>query len=108
MLTRVQPNILVDATRHARITDFGVATATKNPDSIRTASVGRGNPALWTAPEILSEKGKFSREADVFSFAMVMIEVHHEWVIFVEARLTNTPYHHRDLPARFHSILRHL
>jgi serine/threonine protein kinase len=68
----------VDATSRARIADFGLATITKNLDSIRSASDGHGHTVRWAAPEILSEQGTHSKEADVFSFAMVMIEVHHK------------------------------
>lgn len=75
VLTRVQPNILVDDTEQARITDFGIATVTQNLDSIRSASEHQGHTARWTAPEILNEEGTYSKEADVFAFAMVMIEV---------------------------------
>ena len=38
MLTSGQPNILVDATGHARIADFGLATVTQDLDSIRGSS----------------------------------------------------------------------
>ncbi|KAF9644348.1 kinase-like protein [Thelephora ganbajun] len=69
------PNILVDSAGHARITDFGLATVTRNLHSIRNASDDQGHTARWTAPEILNEEGTYSKEADVFSFAMVMIEV---------------------------------
>ena len=69
----------MDGTGHARITDFGLARVTQNLDSIRSLSDGR-HTARWTAPEILSEQGSYSKEADVFSFAMVMIEVHYGWV----------------------------
>jgi len=75
VLTRAQPNILVDDAGHARITDFGLATVTQNLDSMRTTSEDQGHTARWTAPEILTEEGTYSKEADVFSFAMVMIEV---------------------------------
>ena len=77
-MTRVQPNILVDASGHARIADFGLATITQNMDSMQGASDGPGHTARWTAPEILNDQGTYSREADVFSFAMVMIEVPRE------------------------------
>ena len=77
-LTRVQPNILVDDTNRARITDFGLARVTQNLDSIRSGSGDQGHTARWTAPEILNEEGVHSKEADIFSFAMVMIEVCYE------------------------------
>jgi serine/threonine protein kinase len=67
----------MDAAGRALITDFGLATVTKSLDSIRSAADGHDHTARWTAPEILSEQGTYSKEADVFSFAMVMIEVRH-------------------------------
>ena len=73
-LTRAQPIILVDATGHARITDFGLATVARNFDSARSSG-DQGHTARWTAPEILNEDASHSKEADVFSFAMVAIEV---------------------------------
>ena len=76
ILTPNQPNVLVDRFGHARIADFGLATVTQNLDSIRSASLQRGYSPRWTAPEVL-EGGKLSKEADIFSFAMVMIEVRH-------------------------------
>jgi len=78
----------MDDVGRARITDFGLATVTQNLDSMRGASGGQSNTARWTAPEILNEEGTFSKESDVFSFAMVMIEVHYEWFILVELWLT--------------------
>ena len=101
MLTLVQPNILVDATDRARITDFGLATVTKNLDSIRTASDNRGITVRWTAPEILNEEGTYSKEADVFAFAMVTIEVCRKRAICVDLWFTPILYHHRHSPARF-------
>ena len=58
---------------HARIADFGLATVTQNLDSVRSASGHHGHTVRWAAPEVLN-KGTYSKEADVFSFAMVMIE----------------------------------
>ena len=74
----------MDAAGHARITDFGLARVTKNLDSIRSASGDQGHTARWTAPEVLKEEGEHSKEADVFAFAMVMIEVRRGRVIWVE------------------------
>ena len=74
-LTPRQLNILVDAAGRARITDFGLAIVTRDLDSLRSALGDHGHAVRWTAPEILNEQGTYSKEADVFSFAMVMIEV---------------------------------
>ena len=70
-----QPNILVDATSHAMITDCSLAMVTQDLDSIRGAPDEYGDSTRWIAPEILDNRGAFSKEADVFSFAMVVIEV---------------------------------
>ncbi|KAF9645415.1 kinase-like protein [Thelephora ganbajun] len=68
------PNILVDNSGHARVADFGFAMVTQNLDSMPSASHHNGHTPRWTAPEVLNE-GPHTKEADVFSFAMVMIEV---------------------------------
>ena len=65
----------MDATGHARITDFGLAIVTQGLDSVRNASVERGKSVQWIAPEILDNRGTYSKEADIFSFAGVAIEV---------------------------------
>lgn len=74
-ITSGQPNILVDDASCPRITDFGLAMVAQNQDSVRSAQGDHGHTARWTAPEILSGEGTYSKEADVFSFAMVMVEV---------------------------------
>ena len=72
-----QSSILVDATGHARITDFGLAVVTQDLSSTRGTSAGLDHIARWVAPEILSNRGTYSKEADVFAFAGVTIEVCH-------------------------------
>ncbi|KAF9643889.1 kinase-like protein [Thelephora ganbajun] len=67
-------NILVDDSGHARISDFGLATITKDVGSTQSTSYNHGLAPRWTAPEVLNE-GTYSKAADVFSFAMLMIEV---------------------------------
>ena len=74
----------MDDSGNARIADFGLATVTQNLDSTRSASCQHGYTARWTAPEVLNE-GICSKEADVFSFAMVMIEVRHGQSIMCKA-----------------------
>ena len=76
-LTPEQLNILVDDAGRARITDFSLATVGKNSDSMPIVLDDQSHTARWTAPEILTEQGAYSKESDVFSFAMVMIEVRH-------------------------------
>ena len=68
-------NILVDAAGHARVADFGLATVTQDLDSIQNGLDERSQCARWIAPEIFGGRETYSKEADVFSFAMVTIEV---------------------------------
>ena len=75
ILTPSKSSVLVDTSGHARITDFGLAMVDQNLDSIRNALDERGHSARWIAPEILDDRGTYSKEADVFSFAMVTVEV---------------------------------
>ena len=77
ILTTDQRNILMDNSGHARIVDFGLTAVTRNPDSIRAASFQHGYTVQWAAPEVMVE-GVHSKEADIFSFEMVMIEVRQE------------------------------
>ena len=75
MFTLRQSNVLVDRTGHARITDFGLAAVTRDPNSMWGASTEHGQNARWIAPEILGDHMTYSKEADIFSFAGVAIEV---------------------------------
>jgi hypothetical protein len=75
VLTSNQSNVLVDTTGRAWITDCGLVMVTQNLDSMRSAPDEHGHSTRWIAPEILDNRGTFSKEADVFSFALVTIEV---------------------------------
>lgn len=68
----LQPNILVDGSGRARITDFGLS---RSQETTFQTTVSYGHTARWTAPEILGGSGTASKEGDVFAFAMVMVEV---------------------------------
>jgi len=81
IFTPNQPAVLVDITGRARITGCGLAVVTRNLDSMQSAPREHGDSTRWTAPEILANQGTFSKEADVFSFAMVLIEVRYRFRI---------------------------
>lgn len=68
-----QPNILIDGDGHACLADFGLASVAHGNNSIATHA--HGYTARWTAPEILRGPQQVTREADVFSFGMVVMEV---------------------------------
>ena len=73
-------NILVEVANnipHARIADFGIAIVTKNLDSLRPDTRQEVHTPRWSAPEIFLGQNP-SKESDVYSFAMVVIEVHRE------------------------------
>ena len=74
MITSDQPNILIDHGGHARLTDFGFASVARGLHSVLVTSV-QGYTARWAAPEVLETGDKNTRAADVFAFAMVVIEV---------------------------------
>jgi serine/threonine protein kinase len=71
-----QSNILVDAAGHAHITDYGLAQVTRKLGSPHSSADGgrAHHTARWTAPEVLND-GNYGKEADIYSFAMVMVEV---------------------------------
>jgi len=72
---QTQPNVVIDESGNARITDFGLAAVARNPHSHRSSLGDDGHTARWCAPEILKGDQSFSKESDVFSFGMVIIEV---------------------------------
>ena len=76
VLTPGQRNVVIDNTGHARIAGFGRATLAQTLGYERSIEYQHGHGARWTAPEVLGGK-PYSKEADIFSFAMVMIEVRH-------------------------------
>ena len=86
----------------ALITDPGLVAVTQSLDSVWSATDERAHSVRWIAPEILDGWGTYSKEGDVFSLAMVTIEV------FVDdLRVDIWPdvilYLYRYSPAQFHS-----
>jgi len=70
-LTPIQIKILVDNSGHACFADFEFATVAYDMLSTLT----QGYSFRWAAPEILKEEVVCSMGGDIFSFAMVAIEV---------------------------------
>ena len=66
----------MDDSGHARIGDFGEAALVKDEDSVESDSDVPSYGQRWTAPEVL-EGDIISTKADIFSFAMVIIEGSH-------------------------------
>ena len=70
----MQTNILVDQCGRARVADFSLAAVKYSQCS--TCGVAEiYNDSRWTAPEVLARTQPLTKEADVFSFAMVVFEV---------------------------------
>jgi len=63
----------VDDTGRARLTDFGFATVVS--DVWSAEPITDGHAVRWAAPEVLDRERPVSKESDVYSFAMVVIEV---------------------------------
>ena len=98
-----QPNILVDDSGHARITDFCLAQ-----DILSAVSVPERWSMRWTAPEILMESGTPSAEADIFSLGMVMFEVRYDSTNVRPPQANRAVFSihsvTRPLPVRFRSV----
>ena len=71
-----QANVLVEDPCHALIADFGLAKISREVESDWHTSIQRDYSKRWAAPEVIVD-GNYSKEADIYSFAMVMIEVGH-------------------------------
>ena len=69
-----QSNVLIDAAGRARIADFDLATVITDVDPEQSTRFLQSIARRWTAPEVLGG-GRYSKEADIFSLAMVMVEV---------------------------------
>ena len=87
-LTSSQPNILIDGHGHAQVSDFGLASIAHGKYSTGVKS-DKGHTVRWSAPEVLFGAVPASKQADVFAFGMVVVEV----------RRAATVREHRD--ARF-------
>jgi len=103
MLTPVQRNILVDGSGHARIAGFGHTTVTQDLDSAQSTPHSDDCCLRWPAPELC--KWRDTKEGDIFSFAMVMVEVRHgRSIVQGSFGLTAVLRWSRYLPVRFRLV----
>jgi hypothetical protein len=75
ILTHSKANVLIDKDEHARLTGFGQTIVIRGDDPV--LSLQDPDPTVattWAAPE-LSEGGVVTKEGDIFTFAIVAIEV---------------------------------
>ena len=70
---RCQQDIFVDDAGHARIAGLDLITTTSNLEP--TLSSAKAPAIGLAAPEVLGGDTSITKEADIFSFGMVMIEV---------------------------------
>jgi serine/threonine protein kinase len=75
-------NILIDKDGHARLTDFVLSSIIRGDDSIRSPQDSTiAGTTMWAAPEVL-QGGASTKEGDVFTFAMVAVEVWTQRVLY--------------------------
>ena len=68
-------NILIDKDGHARLMDFRLASIIREEyPTVSPQESSAENTTTWAAPEIL-RGGPVTKEGDVFTFAMVAVEV---------------------------------
>lgn len=67
---------MIDRSGRARLTDFGLTFIIHGENSIVSpqASTSPTSPTAWAAPEVLGG-GPVSKEGDIFTFAMLAVEV---------------------------------
>ena len=71
---------MISADRKAQVCDYGLSPITSNPGFTIAATPGVAGSSRWLAPEIIDPPRKAkavtaSKPADVFAFAMLVVEV---------------------------------
>lgn len=87
ILTPGQSDVLVDAEGRARIMGFRFPEVYSIEDADQAAFYRNVSRDWWSAPEIW-ENGEINKKAEIFSFAMVMIEARHGRSIMCRIWLT--------------------
>jgi serine/threonine protein kinase len=83
-----QANILVDRLGRAHITDFTLTEIACDQGSARRVTDLPDHDTRWTAPEVLEGAPRLTKEGDIFSFSMVMVEVRCKHIFYGSLRPT--------------------
>lgn len=84
MLTRAQPNVLIDENWQVKLSDFGLSVLAEGGGSSTSL---RGGAAGWLAPELMFPERygvattRPTYASDVYSLACVSIEVHQDTIL---------------------------
>ena len=88
----------MDDSGRVRITDFGLAAIPQ--DLARKRRFFDDRNVRWIASEILHDYGTYSKEADIFAFAMIMFEVRYGGIVVLSSGLLwfrpNVGFHWRS------------
>ena len=79
----MQANVVVDASGNPRITDFGHTRIAQDIIPPESADYRQGFTARWAAPEVFLDDPHVTKESDIFSFGMVIIEVKSDRYVYV-------------------------
>lgn len=72
-------NVLLATGYVCKIADFGMSRATNDHDhEYYRSATGGVFPAKWTAPEAMVMNGKYSQASDVWSMAIVAVEIYQD------------------------------
>ncbi|KAG8795450.1 hypothetical protein FRC12_014267 [Ceratobasidium sp. 428] len=71
----MQANVLLSDNEDAQLADFGNAALASNTLAFTESTTRFGVSLRWAAPELLQAKTSYSRQADVYSLGMTMLEV---------------------------------
>ena len=74
LISSYQSNVLISRRGRARLTDFGFTSVVRGLNSVLVPEL-QGCTLRWAAPEVIRGEGRSTQEADIYSFAMVVIEV---------------------------------
>jgi predicted Ser/Thr protein kinase len=79
-------NVLLDSQQRAKLTDFGLSRIkTETASTTATASSQSVGTLPWMAPELFKRRAKYTKNADMYSYGMVLWELASRKVPFSDA-----------------------